>query len=966
MIRKKILLLFAVFITSLSVLHAQKLFYEVIAHVDTAYRTVDVSTKINIPSELKIPGDTVWFHLWANAFSNTRNEFTEEQLKHGLTSFYFRDQNKLSEINDIKVTVQQNPASYVFKDDSNEILGVIVGSQSIFSGNVTIEYKLKLPALVNGLGYEKGNFYLGNFYPKLAMFDNNMWQTYHYRQYADEWGHDSDVLLKLYGLQGFVPFSNGSTVNTNNPLEISAKNVLDLAVVLVKRESTRLFSYSDENNISYRLVFLNDSSMMLQNVDSVIQKISYGLSKHLGKYPFDTLTILIGKGCYACFKTNGMVLTNEPDKDKSVEEWLVSILSEMWVTAKFRINKEKYPWIGSGLETYFEDIYNEDLLNADEDENSEFNSFYNQYLYQYHQSRISKPLNTNRKMLYVYHEYLNRFIKSAAFFHYLSSLVGKENFSATLDHFIKSKERLTPENFIEKLEQISGKELKVVAESYISKTSETDYKILQMNDKDGKLHLSVENLKSDALPFILTVENKTGMKTDFLVNGFSGEKTIFLEYDHQEEIKIISIDQGGFLPEINRENNHFYPNKTLKHGPIKIVNLFKDGDSRVKELRLTPFPLYNDNDGVMLGLNFSNSNFNDNHPLSFAITPVYSFRNKKFLGQSWINYDRYSLSSIFQKVSYRVGLKSYDMNTNKTFNYSQRYIRIDPSVTFHFKYKSFPEKQSSLSLKAFFIQEEYPLFAGGEFDKLQNQNSAIYRLEYDFTKSSALSSTDINIGVEQQSYDQPVDKANYLKVTGVFNQRFMYSNRKNIYFRVFLSGFVLNTERESGSFQNIFSKGSIALIHQGFNDYTYDEYYFSRQNQTRLYDNQTSFNQGGGFKTPLGSSNSYGMSNHFAAAINISTDTPFRIPRWLPLRWYFDFGTFSTYDRNKDKFKNNLLYNGGISFNVKDFIAVHIPLFYSTDLGNLYKGQHESFFSRISFSLDLHKFDFWKGSSLDD
>ena len=89
MIRKKILLLFAVFITSLSVLHAQKLFYEVIAHVDTAYRTVDVSTKINIPSELKIPGDTVWFHLWANAFSNTRNEFSEEQLKHGLTSFYF-------------------------------------------------------------------------------------------------------------------------------------------------------------------------------------------------------------------------------------------------------------------------------------------------------------------------------------------------------------------------------------------------------------------------------------------------------------------------------------------------------------------------------------------------------------------------------------------------------------------------------------------------------------------------------------------------------------------------------------------------------------------------------------------------------------------------------------------------------------------------------------------------------------
>lgn len=962
MIRNKILLLFAVFITSFSALHAQKPFYEVIANVDTVYKTVDVSTNINIPSGLKIPGDTVWFHLWANAYSNTRNEFTKEQLKFGFTSFYFRDQNKLSEIKDIQVTIQRNPISYVFKDDDKEILGVIVGSQNTFSGNITIEYKLKLPAMVNGLGYEKGNFYLRNFYPKLAIFEKNMWQTYHYTQFADEWGYDSDVLLKLYGLEGFVPFSNGSKVNANNPLEISAKNVLDLAVVLVKRDSIRLFSYSDENSISYQLVFLNESPIMLQNVDSLIQKVTFRLSKILGNYPFETLTILIGKGCYACFKTNGMGLTNEPDKDKSLEDWLVSILSEMWVSSKFKINQEKYPWLGSGLETYFEDIYNEDLQN--EDKNSEFNSFYNQYLFQYQQKRISKPLNTNKKMLNKDHEYLNRFYKSAAFLHYLSALVGKQNFSATLSHFIVTKEPVTPDNLIEKLGQISGKELKIVAESYLTKTSETDYKILQINEKDGKLQLSVENLKPDALPFILTVENKKGMKTDFLVNGFSGKKTIPLEYDYQEGIEIISIDRAGFLPEINRENNHYYPNKTFKHGPIKIADLFKDGDSRVKELRVTPFPLYNDNDGVMLGINFSNSNFDDNHPLNFAITPVYSFRNKKLLGQTWVNYDQYSVSSIFQKVSYRMGIKSFDMNTNKTFNYSQRYTRIDPSVTFHFKYNSFPEKQSSLSLKAFFISEEYPLFEGGEFDKLQNQNSAIYRMEYDFTKSSALSSTDLNIGVEQQSYDQPIDKANYLKVTGVFNQRFMYSNWKNIYFRVFLSGFVLNSERESGSFQNIFSKGSIALIHQGFNDYTYDEYYFSRQNQTRLYDNQTSFNQGGGFKTPLGSSNSYGMSNHFAAAINISTDTPFRIPLWIPLRWYFDFGTFSTYDRNKDKFKNNLMYNGGISLNVKDFLAVHIPLFYSTDLGNLYKGQHESFFSRISFSLDLHKFNFWKEGSL--
>jgi len=965
MIGKKILLLCTLIFISLFFLHGQKPFYEVVANVDTSNKSVHIIAKINIPSGLNIPADTVWFHLWANAYSITSNEFTEEQLKYGFTSFYFRDDNKLSKISDIKITENQNPVSYVFKDQSKEILGVIIGNKNIYSGTITFEYNLRLPELINGLGYEKGNYFLRNFYPKLASYENKVWQTYQYRQFMDEWGYDTDVLLKLYGMESYFPFSNGTVVNNVKFFEISAKNVKELAIVMLKNENKNLLKSSENNNFSYRLISLNSHSLSQADVDTTIQKVAFRMSEYLGKFPFESLTIFIGKGCNSCFKTDGMVMVNEPKDGKRVEKWLVSILSDMWVKSKFNINAESYPWLLGGLTTFFEDIYQQDFQSNIVKEYGECKNCYFPYLYQYQLSRINEPLNAGRNILDGDHEYLNRYHKSAVFLHYLSALVGKDIFSATLSHFIKSKEPLTPDKLIENLEQNSGLALKDIAESYISKSCETDYKIHSANYIDAKLQLSVENLKADEFPFILTVENTAGEETDFLVNGFSGKKIIPIGYDSQEDIKIVSLDKAGYLPEINRENNHYFPKKTLKHGPIKLTGLFKDGDSRIKELRVTPFPLYNDNDGVMLGINFTNSNSEDIHTLSFAITPVYSFRNKKMLGQSWVNYDQYSKSSVFNKISYRVGLKSFDMNTNKNFDYSQRYIRLDPSATFHFKHNSFPEKQSSLALKAFFIQEEYPLFEVGNYEKLQSQNATVFRMEYDFSKLSALSATDVKIGVEQQSYKQPQGKANYLKITGTFSQRFMYSNRKNIYFRVFASGFMLNTERESGSYQNVFSKGSIALIHQGFNDYTYDEYYFSRQNQTRLYDNQTSFNQGGGFKTPLGSSNSYGMSNHFAAAINISSDIPFRLPRWLPLRVYFDVGTFSTYERSSEKFKNNIMYNGGISINFIDILGIHLPLFSSKDLGNLYSGQHKNIFSRISFSLDLHKLDIWDRRSFD-
>jgi hypothetical protein len=153
------------------------------------------------------------------------------------------------------------------------------------------------------------------------------------------------------------------------------------------------------------------------------------------------------------------------------------------------------------------------------------------------------------------------------------------------------------------------------------------------------------------------------------------------------------------------------------------------------------------------------------------------------------------------------------------------------------------------------------------------------------------------------------------------------------------------------------TKGSIALIQHGFNDYTYDEFYFSRQNQNQLFDDQVSMVNGGGFKTPVGSAHSIGMSNNFAAAVNFSADLPI-MKSWSPFRIYFDIGTYSTY--TGDAFKNNVMYNGGLSFHLKDILAIHFPLVYSEELGNIYKGQHKTFFSKISFSMNLEKLNIWK------
>ena len=387
-------------------------------------------------------------------------------------------------------------------------------------------------------------------------------------------------------------------------------------------------------------------------------------------------------------------------------------------------------------------------------------------------------------------------------------------------------------------------------------------------------------------------------------------------------------------------------------GSCNIKWIFNTKETNSRSLRWTLFPAYNDNDGFMCGFLITNGITKVHPKFSFSFSPSYTFTNSKLLGQSWLNFDHVTKQDNIAMISYRVGIKSFDFNINKKFNYSQRYLRFDPSVTFHFRHLSPDVKQSQLALKSFFINEEEAVFVNGDFDKLSNKSTLIHRIVYQRLFEDDIQRSDIDLSLEYQAYNSD----HYLKVMAISDQRYLYSSKKNLYFRFFATGFIVNTQRMSGSFQNIFTRGSIALIQQGFNDYSYDEYFFSRQNQNGFQDDQVSLTSGGGFKTPVGSAYSIGMSNNFAAAVNFSADIPFRIPTWLPLRIYFDAGTYSTYSGTK--FISNMIYNGGFSFNFNDVAALHIPLFYSNDLGNIYKETHNDFFSRMSFTLNLHRLKF--------
>ena len=957
-----------IFITNFGFIHAQEYArpqYNIEAELDTASNSIEVLAKIDIPKSLGLPKDTIWFHLWANAYSNTNNEFTKEQLSFGSTNFYFTKESKLSKISDLIVKSGNQALSYVFKDDGQEILGVIIKDIPVFNGNISFKYKLKLPHLRDGLGYRKGDYFLRNFYPKLAIYEGNQWQVSQHRQFADEQGYRSFIELKLTTPGGFDFYANGSIVLDDYFVTISATNILDLTITMFsekKRNISGILSYPDHKSVPFDIVVI-DSSLYKDSLEKIVvglEKSFKGMSEKFGPYPYEKLTILIGEKCVNCYLSDGLIMEQAPEEDDVLSDYMADFLSAIWVRGSFEINSHDYPWMQRGLMAYYYEKYA--IQNEDIDDKIEFVSSFVDDISLKQRLRQIPSLNSSYRENIPEIDWLKRMKKSVAFFMYADQLVGEEIFLNTLRQLSENQVRITPDVFITQLNKISGKQhLNLPLKKYVYENPVTDYAIKDLRYYNGFYSVIINNSGQDSLPFILSFVENNGSIQDYYVDGRKGDFVVKTDIKNLDSISIITVDKSGTLPELNRENNHFFPSRNTRKGKLRLDNLFSDGNTRRRELRFMIMPAYNDNDGIMLGTSFSNSNINDPKTFRYAITPFYSFVNQKLLGHAWASYHHFmSNSNKIQSIEYRAGIKSFDMDRNRKLDYAQRYIRIDPSITIHFKHKGNKVKKSSLALKSFLISEEYPQFNQTVYTGLENQNSLIHRMEYNYTSISTLSSSGLLLSLEQQSY-KPIERTeNYLKLTAILDQRYMYAKDRNIYIRGFASGFINNSQRESISYQNGLTRGSIALIYQGHNDYTYDEYFFSRQNQNRTYDNFTSLTQGGGFKTPIGSAFGYGSSNHFAASINVSMDLPI-----LPLRAYFDFGSFSTYESINQsmpeikEFKNNIMYNAGISFNIKNIFAVHIPFIFSEDLGNIYKGQHDTFFKRISFSLNLHKLDFW-------
>lgn len=906
--------------------------------------------------------DRIYFHLWANAFSSKQTPFAEQVLRLGMSDFYFADEEDLGGYVEIKAKLpsEENALEIIYEEGQNEIAYIPIpgGLAPGMEMPIIFYYILDVPTYFSRLGRSESLFNLVAWYPKPAVYDQDGWHTMPYLAMGEYYSEFANYDVTLCAKEEYTIAHSGyvterSVNNGYQYINTRLENAHDYAWFLspemtVEEEKVNL----KNNQIVDVKIYRTDADTTWNHAMKYAKQTLEFMADYMGDYPYSTLSIVQGKdsGLGGAMEYPSIKIIKNVKNAAALEYYIAHEVGHSWFYAALGINERDESYFDEGLTTFLEQKYTEYF--------HEGNNYYDRILYRTFKSEdkptlrhvaegqicrhMHQALDTPVDQLSGINYGLNAYQIGSTLVAHLESLLGSEKVKEMIQSFYKKWKYKHPsyDDFLLHIESESQLDLNGYQD--IIKGQAVDMTIEKI--ENNKIHFGNNGSPQFAVPLVIEYEDGSTERKN--VEPYDGLQITTKD----SKIKSVILDPDFTSLDINPENNR-YPRPGIG------IGIFPKLDrSRKKDIYLTPIlTAYNSYDGFMLGLSSYNSTFPAKN-LKWNITPLYGTSSKNIVGQSWISYDTRPTSNKIRKIQYRLGIKSFSLTNNSNNGGDNlRYLRIDPSISLHHNHSPASRIYSKTTLRQLWIGNET---FGGELSGFQ-QN--ITRLSYNRYNSDVLQPNELEVELEFNKYTAPFESAsnNYLKLSLDYRHGFLFKKNKRFDVRFFAAGFIKNTRRESSSFNNFLTQGSIALLSQGFTDYSFDDYFLDRQgNSTRAY-RQIGFN-GGGFKDALGGPNSrIGQSNDFAMAINVKSNLPFGPPK-LPLKLFFDSGYARTKSFSQEPLQGEIFYSGGVMLEFVDgLLGVYLPLVASDNINSTYESDDRSFFSKVTFSIDLHRSNPW-------
>jgi hypothetical protein len=946
--------------------------------------------------------DTIYFHLWANAYKNNKSAFSKQQIANKDVNFYFSPDSLRGGYEKLDFFIGGKKVKWHYSDEGEDIAVVIPDNPAEPGETIhfSIPFELKIPGSFSRMGHEGQSYQVTQWFPKPAVFDKNGWHKMPYLnmgEFYSEFGN-YDVTITLPS--NYFVAATGELL-TNSELDRIEQRVIQSNLLsdslFSKKEILESYPVSDPGFKSIRYIADNvhdfawfaDKRFLIREkqieIDSgkvVKGQIFYlpeghdiwknGLdyvergvkfySQKVGNYPYPKVAAVQGG-----LKAGGgmeypmVTVISELGDAQALDKVITHEIGHNWFYGILASDERRYPWLDEGLTSYYEFRYSKTYYSKNETSvvlpafidkisNRDWYSFYHDMT---NKRALSQPSDLHSTAYTFNNYFLAAYQNPTMAFNYLANYIGEDNFDRIIQSFYKNYafRHFGPEDFRKHLETASGLNLDWFFDGMISDTRVFDYNISSIRQSAHGYELKIKNNTAYEIPFQLTAIKHNSIYETIWIKGFCKDSLIIFTGDSIDQF---TIDYHQLYSDNNRTSNSIFTGAfnflPIRSKPrLQFFNLIDDYDQL--ELGWLPSIGWNKSDGVMLGLMLYNSSLPSKR-FEFFLHPMYSTgkgMNERIVGQGKLSYNWYRNSTLRHTRIFTSGKSfHYQSYTNKVFLYRQ----MKAGFEFRFNRSLIDKKYTDLTISFTNFLKEHV----GETDVFQSHGRAInFILDRADQQVLLPRNWKINLEFADFLYSQFSEDNRYAKLDAEFSLGFMYSKNKTIDFRVYGGTYIWQQNPISSSIR----PGTLSLIGSGATDYFFDDYFFDRGALNGFWSQQLNMT-GGGFKTAIGSSSVIGYSNQYVAAINLKANLPLNTPVIKHIKPFFDMGIYGYLPNLSDKYSTRFLYSGG--FLIESFegiLNIYLPLANSAEIEELFR-KKDSFFNRFSFSLNLKLFDISK------
>ncbi|MFN0201615.1 MAG: M1 family aminopeptidase, partial [Bacteroidia bacterium] len=354
--------------------------YDIRLTLDDITHKIDAKQSVQVTNTSPEPMRVLRFYMYFNAFKNTESTFLKGATDIFGQSFADRTAAEWGWITVAKMTREgvdlSGEMDYVQLDDGNKndqsVLEVKLDKPILAGETATFDmtWKAQIPKTIARAGYSKDFYLLCHWFPQLGVFEQNNlgkwdWNCHQFHRnnefYADFGNYDVEITAS----EKFVMGASGCLVsekkNNNGTItrHFHAEDLIDFAWSIYPNFTVQTDKWK---HVSIRLLIPHEHAALGYRYLSAVKFAFEYLEKHVGKYPYSSLTIIdppfhglrSGLMEYPTLVTTG-TFYGAPQNVRLMESLVVHEFVHQYFMQMLSSNEKEEPWLDEGFTTYFED-----------------------------------------------------------------------------------------------------------------------------------------------------------------------------------------------------------------------------------------------------------------------------------------------------------------------------------------------------------------------------------------------------------------------------------------------------------------------------------------------------------------------------------------------------------------------------------------------------------------------------------